>query len=209
VPYAHDLKPWSNFWHPPDSALSKDDVSASRYALLDINITHPIRVTQLAVQHFLGRKKPGVVVHISSVAGQVAFFPTPVYVASKHAISGFVRSLYRLEDPPASSNLPKIRVNAVAPARVLTPLWTDNPDKMKFVPKEKPDWVTPEDVAKAMLDLVVKEEHVGGTVIEVGVTVRKVEIFNDGGPAAGGNTVVPDEHVEDDMWESLVGMYGK
>jgi 3-hydroxybutyrate dehydrogenase len=202
-------KPWSNFWHPPGSPPSKDEPSSSRYAVLDINITHPIRVTQLAIKHFLSLKRPGVVVHISSVAGQTPFFPTPVYVATKHAISGFVRSLSRLENPPMSSNLPKIRVNAVSPARILTPLWTDNPDKMKFVPQERADWVTPDDVADVMLELVERSDYVGGTVIEVGVKVRKVEILNDGGPVSVGNQVVADEHAEDASWESLMAMYGK
>jgi 3-hydroxybutyrate dehydrogenase len=199
------LQPFSNFWFPPGSPPSKDSLSASRYALVDINITHPIRVTQMAISHFLKQKKPGVITHITSVAGQVPFFPTPVYVASKHAISGFVRSLANLENPPAP--LPKIRVNAVAPARILTPLWTDNPEKMKMVDLNRPGWVTPEDVAKVMIDLVEKEENVGGTVMEVGASVRKVEAFNDPGPKAGGNSVDSVENVGEDAWESMLEIY--
>lgn len=199
-------KPWSNFWLPPGTPASKDDPKQSRYALLDINITHPIRVTQLAISHFLSHKKPGCVLHISSVAGQCPFFPTPVYVATKHAISGLVRSLHRLEAPPPSTGLPKIRVVAVAPGKILTPLWTENPDKLKFV-SDKTGWVTPEDVAVIMLDLVQKEDWVGGTIVEVGATVRKVETFNDPGPATSGNNVSSSEEVEDDMWASLVKQF--
>ncbi|KAK0107940.1 hypothetical protein ONS96_003725 [Cadophora gregata f. sp. sojae] len=195
-------KPSSNFWHPPGTPPSKDDPSTSRYALLDINLTHPIRVTQLAISHFLAHKKPGTIPHISSVAGQAPFFPTPVYVATKHAISGFVRSLARLETPPADSGLPKIRVTAVAPARILTPLWTDNPDKMKMV-GEKPGWVTPEEVADVMMDLVEGEVNVGGTILEVGRTVRRVEVYDDPGPRGGGNFVENDPGYEDDMWVLL------
>jgi 3-hydroxybutyrate dehydrogenase len=195
------LQPWSNFWIPPGTAPSRDTLEASRYALLDINLTHPIRVTQMAISHFLKKNKPGVVVHVSSVAGQVPYFPTPVYVASKHALNGFVRSLDKLEDPPA--HIPKIRVNAVAPARILTPLWTDNPEKMAMVRKDAPGWVTPENVALVMLDLVEKEEHVGGTTLEVGEKVRKVETFNDGGPASVGNAVKNDPGYEQDMWASM------
>jgi len=202
--------PWSNFWLPPGNPPSKDNPKESRYALLDINVTHPIRCTQLAIQHFLSTKKPGpfCIPHISSVAGQCAFFPTPVYVATKHAISGFVRSLARLEDPPEMEGvrLPKIRVNACAPARILTPLWTENPDKMKLVSKE-PGWVTPEDVGKLMLEMVRGEEYVGGSIWEIGSTIRKVEQFNDGGPSAGGNGVTASEGHEDDMWKILTGMY--
>ena len=133
-----------------------------------------------------------------------------MYVASKYALFGFVRSLYRLESPPPSSpQLPKIRVNAVAPARILTPLWTENPDKMKMVNQDDPGFVVPEEVAKVMLELVEREEHVGGTIVEVGERVRRVEVFNDPGPEGGGNAVEHDVNNEVDMWESLEGMYGK
>jgi 3-hydroxybutyrate dehydrogenase len=65
-------------------------------------------MTQLGISHFLSRNKPGVIVHISSVAGQKPFFPTLVYVAIKHAISGFVRSVAELEYPPKKTGLPSI-----------------------------------------------------------------------------------------------------
>lgn len=87
--------------------------------MLDINITHPIRVTQLAISHFLEEKKPGSVVHLSSVAGQHSFSPTPLYNTSKHAISGFVRTLAPLEQRLG------IRVTAIAPGLIKTPIWTD------------------------------------------------------------------------------------
>jgi len=154
----------------------------------------------MAISHFLSRKKPGCIPHITSVAGQSPFFPTPVYVASKHALNGFVRSLAPLESPP--SPLPKIRVNAVAPARILTPLWTDNPDKMQMVGKD-PGWVTPEAVAEVMLGLVEKEEWVGGTIMEIGKTIREVRAFDDPGPMGGGNNVENDAGYQDEMWESL------
>src|SRR3954469_18547877 len=136
------LQPSSNFWVAPGTGTSMDKLSESRYGILDINITHPIRVTQMAISHFLMRKKPGAVVHISSVAGQEPFFPTPMYVASKHAINGFVRSLARLESP--TPDIPKVRVSAVAPGLIRTPLWTEHPEKMKFIPDEEDaGWVTP------------------------------------------------------------------
>ncbi|KAL2070032.1 hypothetical protein VTL71DRAFT_14712 [Oculimacula yallundae] len=194
--------PTSNFWHPPGSPPSRDDPQSSRYALLDINLTHPIRLTQLAISHFLALKRPGSIPHITSVAGQAPFFPTPVYVATKHALTGFVRSLSRLENPPPDTGLPKIRVTAVAPARILTPLWTDNPDKLKMVGAE-PGWVTPEEVARVMVDLVEGEKNVGGTILEIGRCVRRVECYNDPGPMEGGNGVGNDEGYEGDMWKAL------
>lgn len=108
---------WSNFWHPPGtSPASSDDPDGGRYAMLDINLTHPIRATQLAIAKFLNPKRgpktnpanPKRVVHISSVAGQLPNFVAPIYVATKHGINGLVRSLAPLK-------MLGIRVNPVAP----------------------------------------------------------------------------------------------
>jgi len=194
--------PFSNFWYPPGQPPSRDDASLSRYALLDINLTHPIRTTQLAISYFISQKKPGVITHISSIAAQNPFLPAPIYVATKHAISGFVRSLAELETPPAP--LPKIRVNGVAPGVIKTPLWTEHPEKLKMINPEFDDWATPEEVAEAMLDLVQKPEYVGGTILEVGKDQRRrVEPYNDPGPKGSGNTVSNSETEKAEIWAKL------
>jgi NAD(P)-dependent dehydrogenase (short-subunit alcohol dehydrogenase family) len=54
---------------------------------------------------------PKRIVLTSSIAGQAYGLPTPLYFASKHAISGFTRSLGALDESLG------IRVNAVAPVR--------------------------------------------------------------------------------------------
>ncbi|KAI9151236.1 putative nad-dependent 15-hydroxyprostaglandin dehydrogenase protein [Paramyrothecium foliicola] len=184
---------WSNFWHPPGSAQSKDGAADGHYALLDINLTHPIRMTQIALSQWLHpRNVPGSpfpvpapasihnpkrVVHISSIAGQLPVFRAPLYGASKFAISGFVRCLHAL-DPKVG-----IRVNAVAPGVVRTPLWTEHPEKLVNLNSEQDSWVTPEEVAEAMLKLVVDDKFVGGAILEVGKNnVREVQVLNDPGP---------------------------
>ncbi|KAK2589497.1 hypothetical protein QQS21_012826 [Conoideocrella luteorostrata] len=182
---------WSNFWHPPGSAESKDSTEAGRYAQLDINLTHPIRTTQLALQHWLyppeteNKVTPAAastdnlkrVILISSVAGQLPVFSTPLYGASKYAISGFTRCLAHLEPTMG------VRVNAVAPGIVKTPLWTEHPEKLVKIDQDKDGWVTPEEVASAMLDCVESETHVGGTVLEIGKNyTRQVQVLNDPGP---------------------------
>lgn len=98
-------------------------------------------------------------------------------MASKHGLSGFVRSLAPLEQQFG------IRVAAVAPGLIKTPLWTDNPDKLRMVGSEDL-WVEPEEVAEVMMALtqggevevlqkgnqkatrLVKVE--GGLILEVG-----------------------------------------
>lgn len=112
---------FSNFWNPPGSKTAGDEMDAGRYKLLDINVTHPIRMTQLAIEHFRALDKNGSVVNVSSIAGQLPAFVTPMYAASKSAINGFVRSLGELEKRFG------IRVTAVAPGIIKTPLWLENP----------------------------------------------------------------------------------
>ena len=65
----------------------------SRYAEVDININHPIKVARIAMRALLGRDKKGVVLMIASMAGLMGVYPTPLYCATKHAIVGFVRSM--------------------------------------------------------------------------------------------------------------------
>ncbi|KAM0800463.1 hypothetical protein BDR22DRAFT_250420 [Usnea florida] len=221
--------PFSNFWHPPGKPPSKDSPTSNRYASLDINLTHPIRTTQLAISHFLSSKHPTPfpkksIVHISSIAGQTTPLPGPIYNATKHAINGFVRSL-----APLDSRL-GIRVTAVAPGVIKTPLWTDNPEKLKML-AEDDAWVTPEFVADVMVSLVENESvHVsaglaaagrqsgaggsgggteevnvkGGMILEVAKgRVRVVEQFNDVGPSGEGNTVGNMGVVEEEILKRL------
>lgn len=181
--------------------MSADTSDGNRYASLDINVTHPIRTTQLAIAHFTKHKKPGSVVHTSSVAAQGASFTIPLYIASKAAVSAFVRSMAILETP-ANKSVHPIRVTAVAPGVVMTPLWTENPEKLRMINKEKDKWMMPEEVAERMLDLVTKEEYVGGTVLEVGPGhARKVVILNDPGPRGPG-MVVSNRH-DNEVWDVL------
>lgn len=184
--------PWSNFWHPPGTPTSRDSQHGSRYATLDINITHPIRCTQLAIAAFLASQKPNVdepkdpkrVLIVSSIAGQNPNFHTPIYVAAKHAMNGFIRSLAALESRF------NIRVNGVAPGVIKTPLWTEHPEKLTFVDQGKDEWATPEEVADAMLRCLVDDDLPGGSILEVGKDqTRKVEALNDPGPSGPGHTV--------------------
>lgn len=73
-----------------------------------------------------------------------------------------------------------IRVNAVAPGLVKTPIW--NEDELSWVDEEKDTWVSRERVASVMVECVERGEYVGGTVVEVGAeVVRMVGVLNDPG----------------------------
>jgi NAD(P)-dependent dehydrogenase (short-subunit alcohol dehydrogenase family) len=181
---------WSNFWHPPGSAKAKDAPDANGYATIDINVVHPIRSTQLAISRFLSAEdkvspsNPKRVVIISSIAGQMSNLNTPIYVAGKHAMNGFIRSLGHLDERLG------IRVNGVAPGVIKTPLWTEHPEKMTFLDGKKDEWATPEEVAEAMVRCLEEPELGGGTILEVGAKqTRKVAQLNDPGPSGPGHTV--------------------
>ncbi|CRG87690.1 hypothetical protein PISL3812_04710 [Talaromyces islandicus] len=208
---------WSNFWRPPGTPESRDTLSGGRYALVDINLTHPIRVTQLAISHFLRhRKNPGRkhIVHISSIAGQTKSMAAPIYVATKHAINGLVRSLDGLDARFG------IRVTAVAPGVIKTPLWLEHPEKLKMIREGQDEWVTAEEVGEVMLALVQQDEVSsiignknrqgtlyrvqGGTVLEVSKTVREVNAFNDPGPLGrAGNTVADADVLVNEIYDLL------
>lgn len=108
----------------------------------------------------------------------------------------------QLEKP--LNNVPKIRVTAVAPGVVKTPLWLDNPEKLKLFDEDADEWITPEEIAERMLDLVTKEEYVGGTILEVGKNQsRKVALLNDPGPSGPGMSVSNRGDGKDQVWNKL------
>lgn len=207
---------WSNFWYPPGSAESRDDISGSGYKMIDINLTHPIRVTQLAISYFLAASppcspsNPKSIVHIASVSAQIATLMFPLYCVSKHGIQAFVRCLADLDGSHG------IRVTAVDPGVVRTPIWTEHPEKLKIVKQDgagQDEWVTPEEVARVMLACVkdddiesaqdgynTKGERIriqGGTCLEVlAGTVRDVPLYNNVGPFASGRKGADVSHPE-------------
>ncbi|KAL9043942.1 MAG: hypothetical protein Q9214_002887 [Letrouitia sp. 1 TL-2023] len=234
---------FSSFWHPPGIDPSLDSATSSRYAILDINLTHPIRTTQLAMAYFLAEtpsspsnssaaRGPKHIIHISSIAAQVTPFLAPLYNATKHGLSGFVRSLAPLDRKLG------IRVTAVAPGVIDTPLWRDNPEKLRLVNESKGDeWVSAEFVAETMVRLLEEEEVEvedpeadvtdllsdirkdgrktvkveGGLILEVSKDrVRKVEQFGDRGPKGKGNTVGNAKLAEEEIVQKLgAGEWGK
>ncbi len=86
---------------------------------LDLNLMSMMRSNRAAVQSFLQRDVPGVVLNMGSVLGfspSPAFFVTHAYAAAKSAVIGFTKSCaaYYANDG--------VRFNGIAPALVATPM---------------------------------------------------------------------------------------
>ncbi|KAJ3513705.1 hypothetical protein NM208_g15145 [Fusarium decemcellulare] len=163
---------WSSFWRDPA------DADPGHYAVLDVNLASPIRLSQLAIGHWTKTKQKGCLVHVGSMAGYGAGITTPLYFASKHGLHGFVRSLGGLRDELG------IRVGCVAPGA--TPMWRDDPTKAVML-DENTVLIEPDEVAQGMWQLAVNEELGDGTILEVtkGAT-RVVPLFNAPVPTGEG-----------------------
>ncbi|UNI13720.1 hypothetical protein JDV02_000436 [Purpureocillium takamizusanense] len=178
--------PWSSFWQPPHTATNPDSASRDRadsepghYAVLDVNLVAPIRMSQLAIGHWTKRKERGCIVHVGSVAGYLAEAASPLYFASKHGLHGFVRSLGDMRDELG------IRVSCVAPGPANTGIWYQDPGRADEI-LQGCKWLTVEEIVHAMLELVIKDEYGNGTILEVtpGET-RVVPMFNAQPPKPG------------------------
>ena len=99
-------QPFSNFCDDPE------DDAKSHYSQVDINVSHPIKLTRIAFRSLLSKNKKGTILIISSIAGLQGSYAAPLYCATKWAVIGLVRSL---KDADANEGL---RVMAICPGQV-------------------------------------------------------------------------------------------
>ncbi|KAL9121040.1 MAG: hypothetical protein Q9187_002406 [Circinaria calcarea] len=148
------------------------DTESERYACIDINASHPIKLTRIATRALLNKNKHGVVLIISSSAGLYPVYPTPLYNASKHAVVGFVKSMKPADDEE------DIKIVCICPAYTATPLWT--PDLKEQWPVPDALALTAHSVAEAMMSLVQESKYPGGTIMSMsGYDGIKVVEFED------------------------------
>lgn len=103
------IVPGAGVYEPSSNSFWADSDEDSRYKVLDINLTHPIKMSRIAIRRWVATQMKGTIIHLSSIAGQRSSIVTPLYTASKHGINSFVRGMGPLEE------LAGIRVLAVAP----------------------------------------------------------------------------------------------
>ncbi|MGG6310419.1 SDR family NAD(P)-dependent oxidoreductase [Paenibacillus macerans] len=131
--------------------------------VLDVNIKGYIYFSQLFGKRLMSRKTQGVIVNISSVSGQEGSSDA-VYGLTKAAILGLTKS-------NAMNFSPHIRVNAVAPTMVNTPMMERIPDwrKEEYVDHQlvkQP--LQPEDVAQTVIFLLSrKSRHYTGATFDI------------------------------------------
>lgn len=101
-------------WHPPHhpiDAFSADDLRT----LLELNLVSLFNTTRLALPHL--RRTRGSIVNMASLVATTGQLHAVTYAATKGAVVAFTKALAIDEAPHG------VRVNAVSPGNVFTPLW--------------------------------------------------------------------------------------
>lgn len=132
------------------------------HELYEVNVVAPFRLVALAqsaLREAATRGKPGCIVNVSSHAGVRPKGASIPYAATKAALNHMTRLL-------ALSLAPDIRVNAVAPGLVDTPLTADWTDAQQLWKERSPmrRAATPEDVAQAVA-LLVASDYLTGEIL--------------------------------------------
>jgi NAD(P)-dependent dehydrogenase (short-subunit alcohol dehydrogenase family) len=103
-------------WHPPHKPIDGFSVEDFR-SLLDLNLVSVFAACKLALPHL--RRVKGNIINMSSLVGSMGQIGATTYVATKGGITAFTKAL--AIDEAAF----EVRVNAVSPGNVYTPLWQE------------------------------------------------------------------------------------
>jgi NAD(P)-dependent dehydrogenase (short-subunit alcohol dehydrogenase family) len=103
-------------WHPPPKPI--DDFAIQDFRdLLELNLVSLFAACQAALPHL--RRVKGNIINMSSLVGAMGQLQATTYVATKGAITALTKAL--AIDEAAH----EVRVNAVSPGNVYTPLWQE------------------------------------------------------------------------------------
>ncbi len=158
--------------HKTDEALWQE--------MIDVNLSGVWKTVKAGVPHVLAGGRGGSIILTSSVAGHKAYPHTGHYVAAKHGVIGLMRSF------AVELGQRMIRVNAVLPTHVNTPLLMNEATYRAFRPELEnpgPDdlapvcqsfhylpipWVTAEDISNAVLFLASDEaRYITGVALPI------------------------------------------
>ncbi|KAH6872090.1 hypothetical protein B0T10DRAFT_466321 [Thelonectria olida] len=183
--------PGAGIYEASSAGFWDDSEDSLHYKLFDVNLMHPIKTTRIAIPKMRQAKKPGIILHLSSITAQKPSVVLPLYSVSKAALSQFVRCMAPLDE------MCGIKVVAVAPGIVDTPLFRDHPGAQNHVNLAKDFFLPTDEVVRAMLALLTDARYRAGTVLEVGDigSWREVQILRDVGPQ--GRSTLPRAKTED------------
>ncbi|WP_100400978.1 3-oxoacyl-[acyl-carrier-protein] reductase [Bacillus sp. FJAT-44742] len=132
--------------------------------VINVNLKGVFLVGKTAAS-YMKEKESGVILNASSVVGIYGNFGQTNYAATKAGVNGLTKSWAK------ELGRYNIRVNAVAPGFILTPMTEKMPEKVLTVMKEKSPLQTlgtSEDIANAYLFLASNEARfITGTVLSV------------------------------------------
>jgi 3-oxoacyl-[acyl-carrier protein] reductase len=145
------------------SVMKLDDDAWDR--VIDINLSAVFRLCRMAAGLMKEQGKGGVLLNAASVVAHYGNFGQANYVASKAGVIGLTKTLAK------ELGRAKIRVNAVAPGFVETPMTAAVPDKVLDMMKDKTPlgrMGRPEDIAAAYAFLASDDAaFITGAVINV------------------------------------------
>ena len=136
--------------------------------LMAINLNSVFDMCNAVLPGMIARGE-GAIVNIASVAGLVAGKGGAAYTASKHAVIGYTKHLASVYSPEG------IRINAVAPGTIVTPLIKDVVDSIPTDPVPLRRFGQPEEVAETVFFLADgKAGFVNGTTVTIdgGFTIQ-------------------------------------
>jgi 3-oxoacyl-[acyl-carrier protein] reductase len=133
-------------------------------AVIDVNLRGVFHCAQAVAEGMVARGS-GVILNASSVVGIYGNFGQTNYAASKFGVIGFTKTWSRELGPKG------VRVNAVAPGFVETPILATMPEKVLVQMREKVPLARlgkPEEIANVYAFLASDEaSYINGAVIEV------------------------------------------
>jgi NAD(P)-dependent dehydrogenase (short-subunit alcohol dehydrogenase family) len=103
-------------WHPPHRPI--DDFSIEDFrALLELNLVSMFAACKFALPHL--RKVKGNIINMSSLVGIMGQVGASTYVTTKGGITSLTKAL------AVDEATHEVRVNAVSPGNIYTPLWQE------------------------------------------------------------------------------------
>ena len=162
-----------------------------------------MKATRLAIRDQVTRAKEpgsasdevvGVILNVASLVAIVSNIIQPLYCATKAGVANFTRGLGLLQKEFG------IKVVAVAPGIVDTPMWSEQYEKMLGAEDVR---IPPEEIADAMLHVIEGEFYPGGTVLEVLKGKTRVLHPDSPLPQGSGSTVQHHERSTQDTFALL------